>query len=78
MTIRTEHQMATIATRRMKDLHLEIAKKWSVPASVLAGTTFGLGVTMLFETGHTEEQIVEFVRQLVGDLSNDPSPRAAS
>lgn len=78
MTLRNEQQMATIATRRMKDLHLEIAKKWSVPVNVLAGTTFGLGVTMLFETGHTEEQIVEFVRQLVGDLSDDPSRRGVS
>lgn len=76
--MRTQEQMATIATRRMKDLHLEIAKKWGIPAGVLAGTTFGLGITMMFETGHSEEQIVDMVRQLVADLAGSPDTRGAS
>lgn len=76
--MRTQEQMATIATRRMKDLHLEIAKKWGITASVLAGTTFGLGITMMFETGHSEEQIVDMVRQLVADLIGSPDTRGAS
>lgn len=76
--VRTQEQMATIATRRMKDLHVEIAKKWGFPASVLADTTFGLGVTMMFETGHTEDQIVEMVRSLLADLGAPPDSRGAS
>lgn len=76
--MRTQEQMATIATRRMKDLHLEIAKKWGIPTGVLAGTTFGLGITMMFETGHSEEQIVDMVRQLVADLIGSPDTRGAS
>lgn len=76
--MRTESQMASIVTRSTKDHQLEIAKKWGIPASVIAGATFGLGVTMMFETGHTEEQIVEIVRQLVGELSAPPWTRGAS
>jgi phosphoribosylformylglycinamidine (FGAM) synthase-like enzyme len=76
--MRTQEQMATIATRRMKDLHLEIAKKWGIPAGVLAGTTLGLGVSMMFETGYAEEQIVDMVRQLVADLTGSPDTRGAS
>jgi hypothetical protein len=76
--MRTEEQMATIITRSTKDHQLEIARKWGIPANVLAGATFGLGVTMMFETGHTEEQIVEIVRQLVADLSAPPYGRGAS
>ena len=76
--MRTESQMATIITRSTKDHQLEIARKWGIPSSVVAGATFGLGVTMLFESGHTEEQIVEIVRQLVGDLGAPPSRRGAS
>ena len=78
MANRTEQQMATIITRSTKDHQLEIAKKWGIPSGVVAGATFGLGVTMMFETGHTEEQIVEIVRQLVGDLSAPPYGRGAS
>ena len=76
--MRTEQQLATIVTRSTKDHHLEMARKWGIPASVMAGATFGLGVTMMFESGHSEEQIVEIVRQLVGDLSAPPFGRGAS
>jgi hypothetical protein len=70
--MRTEEQMTTIVTRATKDLHLGLAKKWGFPATVMAGSTFGLGVTMLHECGYTEEQIVAFVRQLVEDLAPRP------
>lgn len=76
--MRTEEQMTSIVTRQMKDLQLGLARKWGIPAEVLAGATFGLGVTMMFETGHTEEQIVEFVRQLVGNLAAPPNEKGAS
>ena len=76
--MRTEQQLATIVTRSTKDHHLEMARKWGIPASVMAGATFGLGVTMMFESGYSEEQIVEIVRQLVGDLSAPPFGRGAS
>ena len=65
--MRTEQQMATIATRRMKDLHIEIATKWGIPASVIAGATLGLGVTMVRESGYTQAEVVEMVRQLLGE-----------
>ena len=76
--MRTEKQMASIVTRSTKDHQLEIARKWGIPASVIAGATFGLGVTMMFESGYTEEQIVEIARQLVADLSGPPEGRGAS
>ena len=75
---RTEQQLASIVTRSTKDHQLEIARKWGIPANVIAGATFGLGVTMLFESGYTEEQIIEIVRQLVSDLSAAPLGRGAS
>ena len=70
--MRTEEQMATIITRSMKDLHKDTARKWGFPSRVFAGATFGLGVTMMVESGYTEEQIVEFLQQLVGDLTAPP------
>ena len=76
--MRTEAQMTTIVTRATKELHLEIARKWGFPADVMAGSTFGLGVTMMFESGHTAEQIVELARQLLADLSGAPYERGAS
>lgn len=76
--MRTEQQLASIVTRSTKDHQLEIAKKWGIPATVIAGATFGLGVTMMFESGYSEEQIVEIVRQLVGDLTAFPTGRGAS
>jgi hypothetical protein len=76
--MRTEQQMATIITRSTKDHQIEIARKWGIPAAVVAGATFGLGVTMMFESGHTAEQLVEIVRQLVADLSGSPGGRSAS
>lgn len=76
--MRTDEQMATIITRATKDLHLDLAKKWGFPVRVIAGSTFGLGVTMMVESGYTEEQIVEVVRLLVDDLSGSPGTRGAS
>jgi hypothetical protein len=70
--MRTEEQMATIITRSMKDLHKDTARKWGYPAHVLAGATFGLGVTMMVESGYSEEQLLEIVRQLVADLTVPP------
>ncbi len=70
--MRTEEQMATIITRAMKELHKDTARKWGFPAHVFAGSTFGLGVTMMVESGYGEEQIVEMVRQLVADLTAPP------
>lgn len=76
--MRTEEQMATIVTRATKDLHHDLAKKWGFPARVIAGSTLGLGVTMMIESGYTEEQIVEIVHSLVADLSGPPDARGAS
>ena len=76
--MRTEKQLASIVTQSTKNLHLEMAKKWGIPAGVLAGAAFGLGVTMMFESGHSEEEIVEIVRSLVGELSGPPGARGAS
>jgi hypothetical protein len=76
--MRTEEQMTTIVTRATKDLHLGLARKWGFPASVMAGSTFGLGVTMMRECGYTEEELVEIVRQLVFSLSGPPGVRGAS
>ena len=76
--MRTEKQLASIVTRSTKDHHLEMARKWGIPASVMAGATFGLGVTMMLESGYTEEQIVEIARQLATDLFGPPEGRGAS
>lgn len=76
--MRSEQQMASIVTRSTKDHHLEMARKWGIPATVMAGATFGLGVTMMVESGYTEEQIVEIVHDLVADLSGTPGARGAS
>jgi hypothetical protein len=70
--------MASIVTRQVKDLQLELARRWGITAEVLAGSTFGLGVTMMFESGYTEEQIVEEVHRLVGNLGAPPDARGAS
>jgi hypothetical protein len=78
----TNVELVTAATQRIKDLHLEIARTWGaapdVITEVLAGATFGLGVTMMFECGHDEEQIVATVRDLVTELSASPTERGAS
>jgi len=71
--MRTEDQMATIITRAMKDFHKDTARKWGFPAHVFAGSTLGLGVTMMVESGYSEDQIVEVVRQLVSDLPSGVS-----
>ena len=78
MSERTEQQMADIVTRKTKDLHLELARKWGFPAHVIAGSAFGLAVTMMIESGHTEAQVVEIVRQLAADLTAPPGARGAS
>ena len=75
--MRTEQQVTTIVTRAMKNLHLDLSRKWGFQASTIAGATFGLGVTMMIESGYTEEQLVEMVRELVADL-RDPAGRGAS
>ena len=76
--MRTEQQMATIVTRRMKELHVEVATKWGIPASVITHSTFGLAVTMMFESGYSEEQIVDLVRQLVAGLTAAADHRNAT
>jgi formate/nitrite transporter FocA (FNT family) len=76
--MRTEQQLANIVTRSTKDHQIEIARKYGIPSGVVAGATFGLGITMMFESGHSEEQIVEIARQIVGDLSASPGNRGAS
>lgn len=76
--MRTEQQMATIVTRATKDLHHDIARKWGFPAGVMAGCTLGLGVTMMHESGYTEEQIVQIVQQIMADLTAPPGQRGAS
>jgi hypothetical protein len=76
--MRTQEQMTNIVTRAMKDLHHDHARKWGIPIDVLAGATLGLGVTMLHESGYSEEQIVEIVRSLVGGLAGPPGARGAS
>jgi hypothetical protein len=76
--MRSEQQVTTIVTRAMKNLHLELAQKWGFQAVTIAGATFGLGVTMMIESGYTEEQIVDIVRDLVGGLTGAPPARGAS
>ena len=78
----TTKELTTRIVQRMKDLHVEIARTWKVPpdviTEVIVGATFGLGVTMMFESGYDEDQIVEIVRRLVGDLSAPAGDRGAS
>ena len=78
MANRTEQQLASIITRSTKDHQIEIARKWGIPSGVVAGATFGLGVTMMLESGYSEDQIVEIVHDLVADLSGSPEGRGAS
>jgi len=81
----THEEMARLITQRMKDVQIataqEIAGPTILPAEisgVFAGATFGLGVTMMFESGYDEDQIVELVRHIVGKLSASPTARGAS
>lgn len=76
--MRTDAQMATIITRATKDLHHDLAKKWGFPIRVFAGSTFGLGVTMMLESGYSEEEIFQIARDLVEGLSAPPDARGAS
>lgn len=76
--MRTQEQMTSIVTRATKDLHLDLAKKWGFPVGVIAGSTLGLGVTMMLESGYDEQQIVDIVRGLVADLTAPPDARGAS
>lgn len=75
---RSDQQMATIVTRATKDLHRDIAKKWGFPANVIAGSTFSLAVTMMHDSGYTDDQIVEFARQLLAELGAPPESRGAA
>ncbi len=89
----TIEEMTRLVTQRIKDTNLEtvreLGRQWQVTVDevetvaaelsrLIAGATFGLGVTMMFETGHTEEKIVELVRGLVAALFASPSERGAS
>ena len=89
----TIEDMTRLITQRIKDTNLEtvreLGRQWQVKVDevetvaaelsrLIAGATFGLGVTMMFETGHTEDQIVEIVRRLVRDLSAPAEERGAS
>jgi len=76
--MRTAEQMTTITTRAIKDLHKDLVRKWGFPVGTITGATFGLGVTMMIESGYTEEQIIEVVRNLVADLAGPPITRGAS
>ena len=68
--MRTESQMITIATRASKELNLDLGRKWGFPAAVLADAACDLGITMMLETGRTEEQIVEVVRRIAQDVAD--------
>ena len=59
--------MASIVTRSTRDHQREVARKWGIPANVVADATLQLGVAMMLEIGCTEEEIVEAARQLVAD-----------
>lgn len=82
----TAEEIGRTVTQAMKDHHREIAKqiasKWPVPpeaiSDVLAGATFGLGVVMLFESGYTQDQIIEIANGLLKALSALPGARGAS
>ena len=89
----TIEDMSRLITQRIKDTNLEtvreLGRQWKVTVDeveavaaelsrLIAGATFGLGVTMMFETGYTEEKIVDLVRSLVADLSAPPEDRGAS
>lgn len=76
--MRTEQQMATIVTRRMKELHHEVATKWGIPISVITHSTFGLAVTMMHESGYSADQIADMARQLVADLDASAAHRQAT
>ena len=76
--MRTPKQQTSIITQAMKNLHIETARKWGIPVDVITGATFGLGVTMMVESGYSEDQIVEIVRSLVADLGTPPNVRGAS
>ena len=75
--MRTEQQIATIVTRAMKNLHLDLAKKWGFPIGTIANATLGLGITMLIESGYGKEQIIDLVQQYVDSLTKPPPLRGA-
>lgn len=81
----TTHELVTLITRRIKDVGLEIASQAAQlgvspdqMSDTMAAAIFGLGTTMMFESGHDEAAIVDLVRHLVGQLSASPSERGAS
>ena len=89
----TIEDMTRLITQRIKDTNLatvrELGRQWQVTVDevevvaaelsrLIAGATFGLGVTMMFESGYVEEQIVEIVHDLVAELSRSPQGRGAS
>lgn len=81
----TTEELVTLVTRRVKDVNLEIASQAArfglspeQMSDTVAAAIFGLGTTMMFESGYDEAEIVEIVRHLVGNLSAPPSARGAS
>lgn len=74
----TVHEATTLVVRKLKDLHLEIAKEYGISADVIAAAQFGLGVTMMFECGSSEADLIGSVQRLVGDLMESPEERGAS
>lgn len=77
-----QYKLTYAVTQRMKDLHLEIARTAGVPgvviAEVLAQATFGLGVTMMFESGYAPDRVVEIAQQLLDKLAAPATERGAS
>jgi hypothetical protein len=76
--VRTVKQLTDIVTQATKNLHLEMARKWGIPASVITGATLRIGVTRMLEIGSTEDKIVEAVRDLVHSLTVSPIDRGSS
>lgn len=56
--------MASIVTRSTRDHQREVARKWGIPAGVVACATLQLGVSMMLESGYTEAEVAETLRQL--------------
>ena len=93
MTQMTIDEMTRLITQRIKDVNLEtvheLGRQWQVTLDeieevagqltrLIAGATFGLGITMMFEIGNTEEKIIELVRERLAELSASPEDRGAS
>jgi hypothetical protein len=79
-------QMTRLVAAKLKDTNLEIAKLLAheehidpdTVVSVIVGATFGLGVTMMFESGHSKDDIIERVRSILAELMASAADRGAS